>query len=309
MLEALLQPLESAPHPRLDRAERLAELARELGVRQALEERERDRLLLPALECVDAIAGPTAASAPATSSSTGGRPVGRQFDFRLLFVVAVSVTVSTSRRRSRSRQRLRTMLVSQVSGWLLAAVVDAGVVPDADERFLQHLLGGSGFPQDTQRDGVQMRRREPVELGERPLVGQRGPRQELRERCAAAGAGGPGTARMRMTKSSDSAVPARDPSPQDVAARPRRGSAPAPGRTADRTAGLGTCASGRADGSVRRKLDERALGAAAYRARDVREAAARVPPGRMNSFSGGELGVEALDRGLEPRHMRIGDRA
>ena len=37
-------------------------------------------------------------------------------------------------------------------------------------------------------------------------------------------------------------------------------------------------------------------------------AAARVPPGRMNSLSGAEIGVESLDRGLEARDVGVGDR-
>ncbi len=55
-LEALLQSREPAPHPRLDGAERLPQRLRQLGVREPLEERQRDRLLLPAFERLDAVA-------------------------------------------------------------------------------------------------------------------------------------------------------------------------------------------------------------------------------------------------------------
>ena len=52
-------------------------------------------------------------------------------------------------------------------------------------------LGGSRFSQDTQRDPVQMRGRLPVEVGKRPLVGKRGPRQQIGERgIAVEGLGG-----------------------------------------------------------------------------------------------------------------------
>ena len=54
MIEARPQPLEAAAHPRLDRAERLPQMLREFRVRQALEEGQRDRLLLGRLERVEA---------------------------------------------------------------------------------------------------------------------------------------------------------------------------------------------------------------------------------------------------------------
>src|SRR6185312_2465769 len=57
--------------------------------------------------------------------------------------------------------------------------IRAGVVPDADVGFLQDLLGEGSFTDYTQRDRVQMRRRAPVELRERALVGERGAGEEL----------------------------------------------------------------------------------------------------------------------------------
>ena len=113
------------------------------------------------------------------------------------------VTVSTSRRRSWSRQRLRTMLRQPRQRLALGRDVGAGVMPDVDEGFLQHLLGGGRFTQDTQRDPVQMRRGQPVELGERRLVGQRRAREQLRERgrCARDRAVGPSARRLRDARS------------------------------------------------------------------------------------------------------------
>src|SRR5262249_9140452 len=43
--EAFLQALQPTPHPRFHRAERLAELLRQLAMRKSLEERQRDGLL------------------------------------------------------------------------------------------------------------------------------------------------------------------------------------------------------------------------------------------------------------------------
>jgi hypothetical protein len=66
--------------------------------------------------------------------------------------------------------------------------VASRVVPDVDVRLLQKLLGDAALTDDTQRHREQMRRRLLVELGERPLVGERDPRDQLGEaRVAATG--------------------------------------------------------------------------------------------------------------------------
>src|SRR6516165_9877240 len=53
-VETALQRNERAAQPRLDRAERLAHLCRDLAVAEALEEREREALSLRRRELVDA---------------------------------------------------------------------------------------------------------------------------------------------------------------------------------------------------------------------------------------------------------------
>src|SRR3982751_3310506 len=54
VLQTALQGSQRAAYPRLDRAERLAHLRRDLGMAEALEERERDALPLRRRELVQA---------------------------------------------------------------------------------------------------------------------------------------------------------------------------------------------------------------------------------------------------------------
>ena len=156
---------------------------------KALEESQRDRLLLPALERLHAVADGLRVRTGDHEIDRGG-PFGRQVDLRLLIVVA------------RQRHRVEIAPAQPVKAAVaddarepglrlaLCGGIASRVMPDADERLLQHLLGGGGFPQDTQRDCVQMRGRMPVELGKRPLIGKRGPRQQGRESGVALGRGG-----------------------------------------------------------------------------------------------------------------------
>ena len=64
-----------------------------------------------------------------------------------------------------------------------------------------------------------------------------------------------------------------------------------------------------ARGSLTGSVAARRTSARSARRQTVRatcaSAAARVPPGRMNSLSGAEVGVEALDGVLEPLDVRV----
>src|SRR5579871_3601873 len=57
-IHAFLQPLQAAPDPRLHRAERLPQMARQLGMREAIVERQRDGLALRRLEALHAALDP-----------------------------------------------------------------------------------------------------------------------------------------------------------------------------------------------------------------------------------------------------------
>ena len=125
----------------------------ELGVRQALVERERDRLLGPGVERVDAVAH--RARLGAREEHLGGRHgFGRQVVFGGVIVVGgqrhgidfppaqlIEAAVADDGREPRHGLALRDL-------------VRASVVPDVDVRLLQDLLRGGGVFQDTQRDAV-----------------------------------------------------------------------------------------------------------------------------------------------------------
>jgi hypothetical protein len=90
-------------------------------MRQPLIERERDRLLLAAVEPFDAVAHRVALRHPRAAARSESVP-GVSNSISLSSSSRVIVTVSGSRRRSWSRQRLRTMLVSHVCGFAFAVL-------------------------------------------------------------------------------------------------------------------------------------------------------------------------------------------
>ncbi len=199
------------------------------------------------------------------------------------------------------------MLASHVCGWLLLGGVAAGVVPDAHERFLQHLLRSRRFPQDTERDSVQMRRRPPIELGERRLVGERGPREQLGERRAAVRARTVSGIRRGMRAGAASGVPPRSRR-QSTSSRPAARFSDAREHEQEVGEPVQVAARRIADRRARGEVDERALGAAADGARDVRERG-RARAARQDEFlERRERRVAALDRRLEPRDVRVAER-
>ena len=184
--------------------------ARQLGVREPLEERQGDRLLLPAFQRLHAIAYRLRVRSGDQQIDRGGA-FGGQVDLRLLVVVAgqrhrVEIAPAQPVEAAVAHDAREPGLRLALGGGIASRVV-----PDADERLLQHLLGGGGFPQDTQRDRVQMRRRVPVELGKRPLVGKRGPREQVGERGVAVGRSEDATGQVAVTETVRRQAPDRRP--------------------------------------------------------------------------------------------------
>src|SRR5438093_7073174 len=146
-------------------------------MRQSLEERQRDRLLLARLERLDAIPDRARVRAGEQHLQWSRILGGDRYAVFLIvhrygfdFAPAELIQAAIADDAGQPRQRLA-----------LGGDVRTGVVPDVDKTLLQNLLGRGRFPQYTQRHGVQMRRGQAVELGERPLVRERGPCQQLHQ--------------------------------------------------------------------------------------------------------------------------------
>ena len=242
------------------------------------------------------------ASAPDSRSSRRCRSDALEFHIRFIVIARhghrvglapaqlVEASVAHDAREPGLRLRLRRAVAS-------------GVMPDVDERLLQEVLGRCRFPQDTQCNAIQMRRGEPVELRERRLIGERRAGEELGKPGAAIGIGcrhggdvrralarlrailppehvGPAAGAVQRSREDEQEVrEAIEIAARRIADRHR---SPPCGRARARRAGRrcgATCAS----------------------------AAARVPPGRMNSLSAPRSALNALDGILETRDVGVGD--
>src|SRR6185436_2031015 len=132
--KAAPQLRQTAAHPGLDRAERLAQVLRELGVRQAVEERERDRLALPGIQAAQAArhrAGFLRALELVERARAGVRDVlfgafGQWLRIRPAQPVEAAVAHDAGHPRHRRRP---------------ARVVFRRVPPDVDVALLQYLFG------------------------------------------------------------------------------------------------------------------------------------------------------------------------
>ena len=198
--QAALQRQQRAAHPRLDGAERLAHLVGDLGVAQALVERERDALPLRALRACPCTRASARASAARLSRSSGPGASSATVSYTSSSS-CVGVAGGGARRctwgwvcsrRRLSMARLRAMLVSQVSGWLCAASKLLRRAPDVDVHLLQDVFGLGAVPVDTQHHGEQMRARPLVERGKsrtiaEPARASRRDRSWLRSVQSAAG--------------------------------------------------------------------------------------------------------------------------
>jgi hypothetical protein len=125
----------------------------QFGVRQSLIERQRDRLFLSRVECVHAVAHQPRLRA--RQQHLHGRRIARG-QVELLSVVVFQ------RHRDRvqfpSPQLVEAPVAydgGQPRQWLaFRRLVGPCVVPDADERVLQNLLGCCAFGEDTHGDPV-----------------------------------------------------------------------------------------------------------------------------------------------------------
>src|SRR4029079_16125795 len=160
-------------------------------------------------------------------------------------------------------------------------IVGAGVVPDVDVGLLHDFLGDRTFTDDTQGDPVQMRRREPVQLLECKLVGQRYAREQRGKAGAAL------RWRRRGSLTHRGASPRTRPFCHSTSGAP-------PARFSTRASTNGR--SGRLFRYTRTGTETFSVPASATTARSARRhtvratcasAAARIPPGRMNSLSRG----------------------
>ena len=120
-VQAAAKLLESAADPRFHGAQRLAQMRGEFTVRQAVEERERDRLPRAAVERVDAVAHRSRVGSRQTSISTGVGPSAGNSIAGCIVVAAVEGDGVDLAPALQVEARLRTIDVSQVRGWLLAA--------------------------------------------------------------------------------------------------------------------------------------------------------------------------------------------
>jgi len=159
------------PHPGLHRAERLAQVLGELGMRQAVEKGERDRLALPGFQPAQA-AGERRGIAAALELGQGAGVVAFQ-TFELLVI---------DRLRIRPSQPVEAAVAHDARhpghGRGAARAVFRRVPPHADVAFLQHFLGPVFTPQYTQGDAEQFRRRGVIKCAERAAVAQRAAGEE-----------------------------------------------------------------------------------------------------------------------------------
>jgi hypothetical protein len=146
-------------------------VARELGVRQAVVESQRDRLPLPRVEAAQA-APERRRIARLLEPGEGARVAAFQLvqeilvrRFRIGLPQPVEAAVAHDARHPGHRRGP-------------GCVVLAGVPPHADIAFLQHFLGPVLTPQYTQRDREQFRRARLVELVEGGAVAERAARDQ-----------------------------------------------------------------------------------------------------------------------------------
>ena len=169
--QAAFQPLQSPPHPGLHRPERLVHVARKLRVREALVEREHDRLALFPLEPAKALA----------ERLRIGRPGERLERTRILArhvlerIVAVVVGPGEHHLEVGPPQPVQAPVAHDAGHpghrCRPPRLVRPGVVPDADVAVLQHLLRPVLPPQYTHGDAEQFRGSALIKAGKcRPVL-------------------------------------------------------------------------------------------------------------------------------------------
>src|SRR4051794_26595590 len=198
-VEAALQRRQGATHPRLDGAERLAHLARDFGVAEALEERERDALALAWRELVHARRERAGIGGPAQQIERAGRLIRHG----VVHVVVLGVAAAAG--WSGSAHLGLGLLAAQAvdgavarnareprEGLTLRRVEAARRPPDVDVHLLQDVFGLGSIAVDTQHDSEQMRARALVERGKSRTVAESGMGQQARQIVAALGPVGGG---------------------------------------------------------------------------------------------------------------------
>ena len=180
-LQAALEREQRAPHPRLDRAERLAQLLGHLGMAEALVEGERDALPLQRAELVHALAERPRIGRPAQQVERAGRCVGHG----VVHVVVLGVGAAGGGTLG-LQSGLRLLAPQAVDGAVagdagqpgeglaLGRVEAARGAPDVDVDLLEDVLGLRAIPVDTQHHGEQMRAGALVERGKCRTIAEAG---------------------------------------------------------------------------------------------------------------------------------------
>ena len=168
--------LEQPPaHVRLHRAQRTAKVRGELGVREAVEEGERDRLALLGIELAQAAHQGVGAFMRLGIARGRGRLVHQLGGEGVVHV----------RQLARAPHEVEAAVAHDRGhpgrGGALRSRVVRGVVPDADKAVLQCFLRERPLADYTQRNRTQFRARGAVEVGEGRMVAHRRAGDQLRE--------------------------------------------------------------------------------------------------------------------------------